>query len=92
MKQLRFLQTVFNGGILMWKKGKTYDVKSEGTNSQGRSMYKLLCEDSQIRGIDTKLKNVFFEVIDIKSPKIEEIVIEKKQEEKKTTKKKTKKK
>lgn len=95
MKRIKFLRTVSCEGEPVWIKNRIYDVIEEGTNSQGKTMLKLICEDSQIRGIDIKLKNDFFEIVEntekeiitIDIPKIEEKV-----EPKKTTKKRSKKK
>lgn len=69
MKQLKFLKTVSCDGKPVWYKGCLYQVTSEGTNNQGREMYKLFCEDLKLRGIDKSLVNNFYQVIEIEDKK-----------------------
>lgn len=64
MKQLKFLKTVTMDGKPMWYKDCIYEVLKEGTNSQGRNLYKLYCEDLAVRGIDSMLNGIFFTVIE----------------------------
>lgn len=64
MKQLKFLKTISYEGKPVWYKDHIYQVISEGANSEGRLMYKLICEDLVVRGIDYYLSNRFFEVIE----------------------------
>lgn len=77
MKQLKFLMNVSCDGKLVWYKDCCYEVISEGANAQGREMYKLFCEDLQLRGIDTALADRFYKVIEIEDKQIK--VLEKEQ-------------
>lgn len=74
MKQLKFLKTIFLEEKPVWYKDCSYEVVSEGNNQQGREMYKLFCEDLQLRGIDITLADNFYKVIEIedKGIKIQE--------------------
>lgn len=78
MKQLKFLKTISLEGKPIWYKDCSYDVISEGEASQGRGMYKLFCEDLQLRGIDTILEDNFYRVIEVQDNKQtkENIIIE----------------
>jgi hypothetical protein len=78
MKQLKFLKTISLEGKPIWYKDCSYEVISEGEASQGRGMYKLFCEDLQLRGIDTILENNFYRVIEVQDNKQtkENIIIE----------------
>lgn len=69
MKQLKFLKTISCDGKPVWYKDCLYQVVEEGTNQQGRGMYKLFCEDLQFRGIDTSLTDKFYKVIEIEDKK-----------------------
>lgn len=69
MKQLKFLKTISLEGKPIWYKDCSYEVISEGEASQGRGMYKLFCEDLQLRGIDTILEDNFYRVIEIQNNK-----------------------
>ena len=94
MKQLKFLKNITFDRKPIWYKDCIYDVLEEGTNSEGRTMYKLLSEDLQVRGIDVLLAGDFFEVIEKKDiPKTEtkkEIKVEEAKVENKSFKKKNK--
>lgn len=72
MKQLKFLINVSCDGKPVWYKNCCYEVVSEGISQQGRTTYKLFCEDLQLRGIDACLKDKFFTVIEV--PVVEEKV------------------
>lgn len=78
MKQLKFLKTISLEGKPIWYKDCSYEVISEGEASQGRGMYKLFCEDLQLRGIDTILEDNFYRVIEVQDNKQtkENIIIE----------------
>lgn len=78
MKQLKFLKTISIEGKPIWYKDCSYEVISEGEASQGRGMYKLFCEDLQLRGIDTILEDNFYRVIEVQDNKQtkENIIIE----------------
>ena len=78
MKQLKFLKTISLEGKPIWYKDCSYEVISEGEASQGRGMYKLFCEDLQLRGIDTILEDNFYRVIEVQNNKQtkENIIIE----------------
>lgn len=69
MKQLKFLKTISLEGKPIWYKDCSYEVISEGEASQGRGMYKLFCEDLQLRGIDTILEDNFYRVIEVQDNK-----------------------
>lgn len=69
MKQLKFLKTISCDGKPIWYKDCCYDIKCESTNSQGREMYKLICEDLQFRGIDSVLADKFYKVIELEDKK-----------------------
>lgn len=69
MKQLKFLKTISLEGKPIWYKDCSYEVISEGEASQGRGMYKLFCEDLQLRGIDTILEDNFYRVIEVQNNK-----------------------
>ncbi len=69
MKQLKFLKTISLEGKPIWYKDCSYEVISEKEASQGRGMYKLFCEDLQLRGIDTILEDNFYRVIEIQNNK-----------------------
>ena len=66
MKQLKFLTNISFDGKPVWFKDHSYEVMSEGKNGQGNFMYKLICEDLKVRGIDITLENVMFKTIEIK--------------------------
>ena len=66
MKQLKFLTNISCEGIPIWFKDHSYEVMGEGTNGQGNLIYKLICEDLKVRGIDTTLEDRMFKVIEIK--------------------------
>ena len=66
MKQLKFLTNISFDGKPVWFKDHSYEVMSEGKNGQGNFMYKLICEDLKVRGIDTALEDRMFKVIEIK--------------------------
>lgn len=86
MKQLKFLTNISCEGKPIWFKDHSYEVMSEGTNGQGNLMYKLICEDLKVRGIDTTLENRMFKIIEIKDKEeIRENIIVK--EEKKSVEK-----
>ncbi|MFR3182215.1 MAG: hypothetical protein ACLTPN_01150 [Clostridia bacterium] len=59
MKQLKFLKTISLEGRPIWYKDCSYEVISEGNN-----MYKLFCEDLQLRGIDNILEDNFYKVLE----------------------------
>lgn len=65
MKQLKFLKTISIEGKPIWYKDCIYDVVNNDNVAQSRNMYKLFCEDLQLRGIDTILENRFYKVIEI---------------------------
>lgn len=69
MKQLKFLKTITCDGKPVWYKDHIYQVMSEGASSEGRLMYKLICEDLVPRGIDYYLCNKLFEVIETEEEK-----------------------
>lgn len=73
MKQLKFLTNISCEGKPVWYKDHIYEVIGEGVNRQGTSIYKLICEDLQARGIDTTLENKMFKVIELEDKK-EEII------------------
>lgn len=77
MKQLKFLKSVYLEGKPVWYKDCIYEVVGEGVNASGRAMYKLFCEDLQLRGIDAILSNNLFQVIEKEDKKVEPIVEEK---------------
>ena len=64
MKQLKFLTNISFDGKPVWFKDHSYEVMSEGKNGQGNFMYKLICEDLKVRGIDTALEDRMFKVIE----------------------------
>lgn len=59
MKQLKFLKTISLEGRPIWYKDCSYEVVGEGNN-----MYKLFCEDLQLRGIDNILEDNFYKVLE----------------------------
>lgn len=65
MKQLKFLKTIACEGKPVWYKDCIYEVVDEGSNLQGREIYKLFCEDLKLRGIDKILADNFYKVIEI---------------------------
>lgn len=69
MKQLKFLKTIACEGKPVWYKDCIYEVVDEGSNLQGREMYKLFCEDLKLRGIDKILADNFYKVIEIEDKK-----------------------
>ena len=73
MKQLKFLTNVSCDGKPVWYKDHIYEVLAEGTNGQGRPIFKLICEDLQARGIDKILADKMFKIIEIEDKK-EEII------------------
>ncbi len=96
MKQLKFLKTIACEGKPVWYKDCVYEVVDEGSNLQGREMYKLFCEDLKLRGIDKILADNFYKVIEIKDKeevkndaiireKVEKPLTEKVEKIKKTT-------
>lgn len=66
MKQLKFLTNISCEGRPVWFKDHSYEVMSEGKNGNGNPIYKLICEDLKVRGIDITLENVMFKTIEIK--------------------------
>lgn len=76
MKQLKFLINVSCEGKPVWYKDHIYEVMSIGTNNTKREMYKLICEDLKVRGIDTALEGKMYQIIEIEDKK--EIKIEEK--------------
>ena len=66
MKQLKFLKTISLEGKPIWFKDCSYEVVGEGQNQNGTIMYKLFCDDLQLRGIDKVLENNFYKVLEIK--------------------------
>ena len=69
MKQLKFLTNVSCDGKPVWYKDHIYEVLAEGTNGQGRPIFKLICEDLQARGIDKILADKMFKIIEIEDKK-----------------------
>lgn len=95
MKQIKFLENISLEGKPIWYKGCIYEVMGE-FSSQGKNMYKLICEDLQPRGIDKTLEGKFFITINIEDKKeikqIEKKEVVKDSIKKTTTKRKTTKK
>ena len=77
MKQLKFLKMITLDGKPIWHEGCLYDIVDENG-----TMYKLFSEDLQLRGIDKKLEDIFYKVVEIQQPK----QIEKKEIKKETKK------
>ena len=94
MKRIKFLKNITFDRKPIWYKDCIYDILEEGVNSEGRTIYKLLSEDLQVRGIDAYLAGDFFEVVkyeDIpKNKENNEIKVEENKIENKSFKKKNK--
>lgn len=76
MKQLKFLKTISLESRPIWYKDCSYEVVGESNNNLGQDLYKLFCEDLQLRGIDKNLEGTFYTVIEIADKK-EEVKVQK---------------
>lgn len=69
MKQIKFLTTISLEGKPIWFKDCIYQVMSETDD-----MYKIISEDLTPRGIDKRLKEKMYKIIEIEDKKNEKSI------------------